>query len=98
LTFFSISLYQTVLLKALESLSTSAIAEAVFSIRLSRAKDEVEEARKIALRRSGTRGSEARKRLLKAEAVVAEYEQRLAVPISAVVYTSNDQYHKTFQC
>jgi ATP-binding cassette subfamily F protein 3 len=66
------------LLKAHEasSSSASAIAEAVFTVRLSRARHEAEEARKIAQRRSGARGSEARKQLLKAEASVEELEDR----------------------
>ena len=72
-----LSLAYLALLKAFESTSITAIAEALFFIRLSRAKDEAEEARKIAQRRSGTRGSEARKQLLKAEAIVSEYEERL---------------------
>jgi len=65
-----------VLLKAHESSSTTAIAKAVLSIQLSRAKDEAEEARLIAQRRSGTRGSDARKQLLKAEAKLSEYQER----------------------
>ncbi|TFK35712.1 P-loop containing nucleoside triphosphate hydrolase protein [Crucibulum laeve] len=69
---------QHFLLKAHES-SASAfdIAKAVFSVRLLRANDELDEAKKIAQRRSGARGSEARKKLLKAEAKVVELKQRL---------------------
>ena len=67
----------SVLLKAHESSSPSAIHQAVLSVRLSREKNNLEEAGKIAQRRSGTRGSEARKQLLKAEAAVLELEQRL---------------------
>ena len=78
-------------MKAYESSSPSAIAEAVFSIRLSRAKGEAEEAKKIAQRRSGTRGSVARKELLKAEALVSDYEQR-----SDICYTSTIIYRPDF--
>jgi hypothetical protein len=74
--FYLIHPNSTVLFKAYESSSSSAIPEAVFSIRLSRAKDELDDARKIALKRSGTRGSEARKQLLKAEATVTQYSER----------------------
>ena len=72
-----------VLLKAYESTSPSAIAEAVFSIRLFRAEDELKDAHKISLKRSGTRGSEARKQLLKAEATVTEYKEKSAVQLNS---------------
>ncbi|KAF8881791.1 P-loop containing nucleoside triphosphate hydrolase protein [Infundibulicybe gibba] len=63
------------LMDGYEASSPSAIAQVVHAIRLSRARDELEEAEKIAQRRSGTRGSEARKQLLKAEANVSSLEE-----------------------
>ncbi|KDQ06596.1 hypothetical protein BOTBODRAFT_246354 [Botryobasidium botryosum FD-172 SS1] len=66
------------LTKAFESTSPTALVEAVALINLSRSQYELEEAKKIALRRSGARGAEARKQLLKAEAAFAENERRVS--------------------
>lgn len=79
--FISLFSLSSVLSKALDS-TADALAEAVALIKLSRSQDELEEAKKIALRRSGARGAEARKQLLKAEAKVLENEQR-CLPILA---------------
>jgi len=57
---------------AFESTSVGDLASAVASIQLARSNFELAQAKDIALRRSGTRGSEARKELLRAEAKVAE--------------------------
>ncbi|KAJ7600806.1 P-loop containing nucleoside triphosphate hydrolase protein [Mycena floridula] len=65
-----------VLTKAFESTAVDDLASAVASIKLERSKAELEEAQNIALRRSGARGAEARKQLLKAEAKVSDDQKR----------------------
>ncbi|KAF8336560.1 P-loop containing nucleoside triphosphate hydrolase protein [Cantharellus anzutake] len=63
-----------------DSLSVSnprAISEAVALVQVARAEAHLKQTQKIAERRSGARGAEARKQLLVAEAKTAETEQRL---------------------
>jgi ATP-binding cassette, subfamily F, member 3 len=61
---------------AIESPSIAELSEAIAAIKLGRSLKDLEHAKKIALRRSGARGAEARKALLKAEAKVKEDEER----------------------
>lgn len=61
---------------ALTSSAPEPITLAVAKVRLLRAQDDLVSAQLIALRRSGTRGSEARKALLVAEAQLVEREAR----------------------
>ena len=66
------------LARALEAAETDpdAPARAVAQLELERAKLALEDARKIASRRSGQRGFDARKALLAAEAALAEAENQ----------------------
>jgi ATP-binding cassette, subfamily F, member 3 len=66
----------TALSQALESLNTSDLSESLARIKLCRSQKHLEDAKKMALRRSGARGSEARKALLRAEARLKEDEER----------------------
>lgn len=65
-----------VLSAALDSNSLQDASDAVVSVRLGRAQWELGEAKKVALKRSGARGAQARKDLLKAEANVKKLEER----------------------
>ena len=64
--------------RVLESdrVSAEEIHKVVSSIYLARRKDALEDAQRIASKRSGARGAEARKRLLDAEAAMAAEEAR----------------------
>lgn len=66
--------FGTVLTTAVESTSLQETQGIVFKLRLEKRKSELQEARKVALRRSGARGKEAREAELKAEANVKEAE------------------------
>lgn len=66
----------TALARALDDSTPLNISIALATVRLSRARQELQEAQKIASRRSGARGNDARKHLLVAEAKVAEAEAR----------------------
>ncbi|KZV85529.1 P-loop containing nucleoside triphosphate hydrolase protein [Exidia glandulosa HHB12029] len=66
--------------EALESGDLIEIATAVAMLQLERAEAELEDAKKIALKRSGARGKEARKDLLQAEANLAAAEERVITP------------------
>lgn len=63
------------LTKAMESTSLVETERLVLGLRLDKRAQELQEARKIASRRSGTRGKEARLDEIKAEERVAEAEQ-----------------------
>ncbi|KAG8704165.1 hypothetical protein FRC08_002390, partial [Ceratobasidium sp. 394] len=63
---------------ALESDSDTHLMEALITLRHSRASKELEIAQKIALKRSGARGAEARKQLLVCEKRVADLDVELA--------------------
>ncbi|SGY73775.1 BQ5605_C005g03318 [Microbotryum silenes-dioicae] len=65
------------LTKAVESPSVSEMTRIVYEIKLSRRRIELVEARSIALRRSGTRGKEAREQEILAEQRVREAEERV---------------------
>ncbi len=62
------------LLEAFESNSSTNLALVVASIKLARSKAALEEAKNVALRRSGARGADARQQLLRVESRVAEDE------------------------
>lgn len=57
------------------------ISTALATVLLSRAKEELREAQKLAARRSGARGAEARKQLLVAEANEVEATARFVLQI-----------------
>ena len=63
----------TALSLAIESSTILDLFEAPPGIKLGRSRKHLEDAKKIALRRSGARGADARKTLLKAESRVAVY-------------------------
>ncbi|KDE04265.1 hypothetical protein MVLG_05293 [Microbotryum lychnidis-dioicae p1A1 Lamole] len=65
------------LTKAIESPSVSEMTRIVYEIELPRRRIELVEARSIALRRSGTRGKEAREQEILAEQRVREAEERV---------------------
>lgn len=69
--------YKT-LSSALESESDAQLVEALTKVRYERAQNELVISQKIASKRSGTRGSEARKQLLISEKKVADLETQLA--------------------
>ncbi|KAH7107697.1 P-loop containing nucleoside triphosphate hydrolase protein [Auriculariales sp. MPI-PUGE-AT-0066] len=71
---------QRILSHALEATEMDVITAALTSIRLERTQRDLVEAQKTANKRSGARGAEARKQLLKAEAEVAEAEKRVNDP------------------
>jgi hypothetical protein len=54
----------------------TALREAVSAIRLRRAHDDLEEARRVAIKRSGARGADARKALIAAERHIEEVQAR----------------------
>lgn len=62
------------LLEAFESNSSTNLALVVASIKLARSKAALEEAKNVAVRRSGARGADARQQLLRVESRVAEDE------------------------
>jgi ATP-binding cassette subfamily F protein 3 len=68
-----------ILNQALESDSNLELVRALTSIRQLRAMKELELAQKVALKRSGARGSEARKQLLVAEKKAADLEREAAI-------------------
>ncbi|KAL7414181.1 P-loop containing nucleoside triphosphate hydrolase protein [Mrakia frigida] len=63
---------------AVESSDVDQISRVVAEIERDKIRDEMEDKKRIAMRRSGTRGNEARKEELKAEAKMAEAESKLA--------------------
>ncbi|EJD53221.1 P-loop containing nucleoside triphosphate hydrolase protein [Auricularia subglabra TFB-10046 SS5] len=65
-----------VLSQALENGDVNDLAKAVATLELERSKIQLEDAKKIALKRSGARGADARKKLLQAEVKVTESEER----------------------
>lgn len=65
----------TALNEAVESTSSLETQRTLYALRLKRRQDELVEARKVAERRSGTRGKEAREDEIKAEARVKEAEE-----------------------
>jgi ATP-binding cassette subfamily F protein 3 len=70
-------MHDAALVKAVESPSLLETQRVVLDLRLRRRQEELLEAQKIAQRRSGTRGKEARTVELQAEANVAEVENAL---------------------
>ncbi|PWN48756.1 P-loop containing nucleoside triphosphate hydrolase protein [Violaceomyces palustris] len=60
-----------------KELSERDLRRVVLEMEFKRSQDELEEARKISAKRSGTRGSEARKELIKAEAALEVSRKRL---------------------
>lgn len=66
---------------ALEGGDAADIAATLRRLRLDRLRDEAEEARQIAERRSGERGLAARQALVAAEAHMAAAEQELEAPV-----------------
>ncbi|EIM83035.1 P-loop containing nucleoside triphosphate hydrolase protein [Stereum hirsutum FP-91666 SS1] len=68
------------LTKAVEAASVSETQRIVSEIRLERLRRELQEARKIASRTSGTRGKKAREEEIKAEERVQDAETKLAEP------------------
>lgn len=78
----------TALSRAIESPTIAELSESIAGIKLGRSQKDLENAKKIALRRSGARGAEARKALLKAEAKVKEDEERSVNYLLPVLYHS----------
>lgn len=68
--------YRLALSTAMNDAKPHNISIALATVMHSRAKDELQEAQKLASRRSGARGADARKQLLVAEAYEREAEAR----------------------
>jgi ATP-binding cassette, subfamily F, member 3 len=70
-----------------------AVHKAVSSVYLARRKLHLEDAQRIASKRSGARGADARKRLLEAEAEMAAEDHRATLTSGDGIYTLSDAAH-----